>query len=87
MQVVSLGQRLGIVRARTEKEAPMNQMDYKQALDMLRRAGFTTPEIDRLRRLRQGCAAQEMNWTLADLRRLEFVRWLVATGRLTDRII
>ncbi len=65
----------------------MNQMDYKKALDLLRRAGFTTPEIVRLCRLRQECAAQEMNWTLADLRRLEFVRWLVTTGRLTDRII
>jgi hypothetical protein len=87
MHVVSLGQRLGIVRARTEKEAPMNQMDYKQALDMLRRAGFTASEIDRLRRLRRECAAQEMNWTLADLRRLKFFRWLVVTGKLTDRFI
>jgi hypothetical protein len=80
-------QRAGIVRAHTEKEALMNQMDYKEALNMLRRAGFTTPEIDRLRRLRRECAAQEMHWTLADLHRLEFVRWLVMTGRLTDHII
>jgi len=77
----------GIVRARTEKEAPMNQMDYKQAPDMLHRAGFTTLEIDRLCRLRQECAAKETQWTRADLRRQEYVCRLVATGRLTDRII
>ena len=62
----------------------MNQMDYKEALEMLHRVGFTAPEIDRLCRLRREYAAQEIDWTPADYRRLEFVRWLVATGRLTD---
>ncbi len=64
----------------------MNQMNYKEALEMLRRAGFTASEIDRLCRFRRDYAESEMDQTPADLRRLEFVRWLVTTGRLTDQI-
>ncbi len=64
----------------------MHQMDYKGALDLLHRAGFSPAEVERLVRLRRAYARNELDWAPADLRRLEFVRWLVATGRLTDYI-
>ena len=64
----------------------MNQMNYKEALETLRKAGFTAPEIDRLCRLRRAYTESEMDQAPADLRRLEFVRWLVVTGKLTDQI-
>lgn len=52
----------------------MNQMNYKEALETLRRAGFTAAEIDRLGRLRRDYAENEMDRAPADLHRLEFVR-------------
>ncbi len=64
----------------------MNQMNYKDALDMLRRAGFTAKEIDRLSKLRRDRMENAMDRAPVHLRRLEFIRWLVATGRLTDYI-
>ena len=76
----------GSVCLQAEKEAPMNQMDYKDAFDMLRKAGFSTAEIEQLARLHRAYAHNELDQAPADQRRLEFVRWLVATGRLTDYI-
>jgi hypothetical protein len=64
----------------------MNQMSYKDAFEMLRRAGFTTQEIDRLYRLRRDYTVSQMDQAPANHRRLEFVRWLVTTGRLSDQI-
>lgn len=64
----------------------MKQMNYRQALDMLYRAGFSLPEIDRLWRFRRNFVVREMNQASADLRHLEFIRWLVVTGRLTDQV-
>ena len=64
----------------------MHQMDYKDALEMLHRAGFSPREIERLTRLRRERAGNELDRPPADLCRLEFVRWLVATGRLSDYI-
>jgi hypothetical protein len=75
-----------VVRSQTEKEAPIHQMDYKDALDLLRRAGFSPAEMDRLVRLYRAHVGNELDQAPADLRRLEFIRWLVATGRLTDYI-
>ena len=64
----------------------MNQMDYKKVFEMLYRAGFSVPEINRLYRFRRKYLESEMDRPPVDRRRLEFVRWLVATGRLTDHI-
>lgn len=64
----------------------MNQMNYKEALELLRKAGFTAPEIERLCRLRRDYVESEMDQAPVDQRRLEFVRWLVVTGKLTDQI-
>jgi hypothetical protein len=77
-------QRSGSVCSQAEKEALMNQMDYKGALDMVRRAGFSTADIERLARLHRAYAHNEQDQAPVDQRRLEFVRWLVETGRLTD---
>jgi hypothetical protein len=65
----------------------MNQMNHEQALVMLRRLGFSAQEIDRLSRLRRVYAKKsEMDQAALDLRHLEFVRWLVKTGKLTDQL-
>lgn len=63
----------------------MDQSNYKEALEGLRQDGFTASEIEQLCRLRRDYQKQEFDRISTDLRRLEFVRWLVATGRLTDQ--
>ena len=62
----------------------MEQLNYKEELDLLRGAGFTFSEITRLYQLRRAYIKHELNWAPADLARLRFVRWLVENGRLTD---
>lgn len=64
----------------------MNTMTYRQASFILRRAGFLDAEIDRLYRLHQAYRTNELDQPPLDLRRLEFIRWLVTTGRLTDQL-
>lgn len=64
----------------------MQQMNYKQAFETLSRVGFVGPEIDRLWRMRRDHVDNEMDRAPIDLSHLEFVRWLVATGRLTEQI-
>lgn len=65
----------------------MNEMDYVQDFVMLRKLGFSAQEIDRLSGLRSVYAKRsEMDQAALDLRHLEFVRWLVQTGRLTDQL-
>jgi hypothetical protein len=58
----------------------------KEDLAKLRREGFTERSIARLCRLRIRYSQNEMDQVPLDRRRLEFARWLVATGRLTDRM-
>ena len=62
----------------------MNQLPYHDALRMLRRAGFAEAEIVRLSQLRRDYRMCELDQSPLDLKRLQFVRWLVVTGRLTD---
>jgi hypothetical protein len=65
----------------------MNQMNLEQALVMLRKLGFSAQEIDRLIWFRRRYAQKsEMDQASLDLRHLEFVRWLVQTGKLTDQL-
>ncbi len=64
----------------------MEQMDYKERLEALRRAGFTTLEIERLYQFRRAYVENEMDQAPADLSRLQFIRWLVVNGKLTDQI-
>ncbi len=62
----------------------MEQLNYKEELDLLRGAGFTFSEITRLYQLRRAYVQHELDWAPADLARLRFARWLVENGRLTD---
>jgi hypothetical protein len=66
----------------------MNRIDVAQAeLDMLRKRGFTERQITRFCHLRQRYGQDEMDQLPLDRRRLEFARWLVAKGRLTEQIV
>src|SRR5690348_44953 len=62
----------------------MKQIIPQEAFQMLRQAGFTEAEIDRLYQLRQAYQTSELDQPPLDLGRLQFIRWLVATGRLTE---
>jgi hypothetical protein len=54
--------------------------------ETLRHQGFSSEQIERLQRLRQRCTVQQQQFELpvALERRLNFIRWLIQTGRLTD---
>ncbi len=52
--------------------------------EILRKASFTGAEIAQLKRLRQTYVEHKGRLARAEERRLEFVRWLVTTGRLTE---
>jgi hypothetical protein len=61
-------------------------MDSIEEFEMLRNNGLAEEEISRLRRLRRDYKTRTRQRTLAELRRLEFARWLVTSGRLTEQI-
>jgi len=61
-------------------------MDRKEDRDMLRKSGFAENEMDQLSRLRKYYAEKEKQQAAMTHRRMEFVRWLVSTGKLTDQI-
>ena len=61
-------------------------MGHKDNRDILRRAGFTEDEMKRLDNIRRIYALEGKFQEGADYRRLQFVRWLVTTGRLTDQV-
>lgn len=60
--------------------------DYKEDLEVLRQGGFTEEEMKRLSQLRRDYAKLEECRTSAEYNRLAFVRWLVATGKLSDQL-
>ena len=61
-------------------------MDRKEDRDLLRKVGFAEVEMNRLIRLRRDHHEKERLLALAEHRRLEFVRWLVMIGKLTEQI-
>ncbi len=61
-------------------------MDRKEDREMLRKVGFAEVEMNRLARLRKDYNERERLEAIAEHRRLEFVRWLVIIGKLTDQI-
>jgi hypothetical protein len=65
-------------------------MDYRERqkllCDLMYKHGFTQGQVEDLGRLRRAYPAKEMYVTSADQRRLEFVRWLVVTGRMSEQI-
>ncbi len=62
-------------------------MGYKEDREILRKAAFTESEKHRLSILRRNLAEEGRYQELVELRRLQFVRWLVATGKLTERVV
>ena len=61
-------------------------MDRKEDREMLRKVGFAEVEMNRLSRLRRDYNESVRLQAAAEHRRLEFVRWLVTIGKLTDQI-
>lgn len=61
-------------------------MDRKDDREILRKGGFVDGEVQRLNKLRQDYTEREKRQEIADLRRMEFIRWLVNNGRLSDQI-
>ena len=61
-------------------------MDRKDDREILRKGGFADGEVQRLSQLRKDYAEREKRQEAIDRRRLEFVRWLVTNGRLSDQI-
>jgi hypothetical protein len=61
-------------------------MDRKDDREILRKGGFADGEVQRLSQLRKDYAEREKRQEAMDRRRLEFVRWLVTNGRLSDQI-
>ncbi len=59
-------------------------LDHKEAVEMLRKAGFKHGEIDRIKKFRQKFRLSEMDQNRMDHRRLEFMRWLFKSGKITD---
>lgn len=62
-------------------------MDEKAARDRLRQAGFAEIEIYQLHHLRMRYAARRARLEeFAIFRRMQFIRWLVRTGKLTEQL-
>jgi hypothetical protein len=57
---------------------------YQGDFEALRREGFTEHEIEQLTQLRRARTELEISRTSEEYHRLAFVRWLVATGKLSD---
>ena len=61
-------------------------MDRKDDREILRKGGFAEGEMQRLSKLRQDYAERERLQAALAHRRLEFIRWLVTTGKLSEQI-
>jgi len=58
--------------------------DHKEALEILRKAGFSHFQMDRIVKFRLIFVLGEMDRPPTDHRRLEFARWLFLSGKLND---
>jgi len=58
----------------------------KEDREILRKGGFAEHEMKQLSKLRKDYSEKEKQLATADHRRLEFVRWLVNTGKLSEQI-
>jgi hypothetical protein len=61
-------------------------MDRKEERDIMRRGSLSEGEMKRLSQLRRVHREKIKLMELEQHRRLEFVRWLVDTGKLSDQI-
>ena len=60
---------------------------FKEDRKNLLKAGFTEAEKNRLNTLRRNLTEDGRYQELIEFRRLQFVRWLVTTGKLTERVV
>lgn len=60
--------------------------DRKDDREILRKGGFAEHEVIQLNQLRSDYVEREKEQALVYHRRLEFIRWLVNQGKLTDQI-
>jgi hypothetical protein len=60
--------------------------DDRHAIKALRRIGFSLKESIRLIKWRKRYVRNEMDFSPSEYRRLEFARWLVAHGKLSESI-
>ncbi len=61
----------------------MKSTNDEESYNLLRSRGFTASEINRFSQMRRNYRES----IPLDYARLQFVRWLVTTGRLTDQIV
>ena len=61
-------------------------MDRKEDREILRKGGFAESEMKQLSQLRKLHNERERLRVLAENRRLEFVRWLVDKGKLSEQV-
>ena len=61
-------------------------MGHKEDREILRKAGLTETQMNRLSKLRRNLAEEGKYQELIDYRRLQFARWLVSTGKLTEEV-
>jgi hypothetical protein len=62
-------------------------MGHKEDHEILRKAGFTETQMNFLSKLRRNLAEERKYQELIDYRRLQFARWLVTTGKLTEQVL
>jgi hypothetical protein len=62
-------------------------MGYKEDRKILLKAGFTESEKNHFSILRRNLTEEGRYQEVIEYRRLQFVRWLVTTGRLTERVV
>jgi hypothetical protein len=61
-------------------------MDRKEEREIVRKGSLSEGEIKRLSQLRRVYHERIKLMELEEHRRLEFIRWLVNTGKLTEQI-
>jgi len=60
--------------------------DRYEDREILRKGGFAENEVVQLSKLRKDYSEKEKNQAQIVKRRLEFIRWLVSTGKLSEQI-
>lgn len=65
-------------------QSHLHYKEDREDSEALRQGGFTEHEIDQLTHLRHDRNELEMSRNSVEYHRLDFVRWLVATGRLSE---
>jgi hypothetical protein len=63
-----------------------DQMDYREDNETWSMGGFAEDEMRQLVKLRRDYNERVRLQALAEQRRLEFLHWLVVTGKLTEHV-